>query len=242
MLKPTKPIPDVAIVSCLIDELTGTWIPESLYALFDKKNCRFDYANSDWYAWGADFVRWPHTRNDIYSVRSAYNLSRSSKFFAARSKRGRGMSSAMVDEEKEWKSLWKIKAPGKMKINLWRFAHDCLPSGAQLRRRQIPANDACVFCGRDEDVEHAFLQCTFAREVWHKVKETFSFRLARRDFMSPKTWLFAYLSRATHLEATILAVGCWYIWNARNDARNNQENPDPTRTSLRITAYVDMIV
>jgi hypothetical protein len=155
---------------------------------------------------------------------------------------GRGMSSAMVNEEKEWKSLWKIKAPGKLKINLWHLAHDCLPSGAQLHRRQIPANDACVFCGRDEDVEHVFLQCTFAREVWHKVKETFSFRLVRRDFMSPKMWLFAYLSRATDLEATVLAVGCWHIWNARNDARNNQENPDPTRTSLRITAYVDMIV
>jgi hypothetical protein len=37
MLKPTKPIPDVATVSCLIDELTGTWIPESVYAFFDKK-------------------------------------------------------------------------------------------------------------------------------------------------------------------------------------------------------------
>jgi ribonuclease HI len=140
--------------------------------------------------------------------------------------------------------IWKINAPGKMKIQLWRFAHDCLPSGVQLVRRHIPASDACIFCGREEDVEHAFLQCQFAREVWRCVKNTFSFQLARSDFVSPKLW-FNFLMRASELEATILAVGCWYIWEARNDARNktnNKQTPDPKQTSMKITMYVDMIV
>jgi hypothetical protein len=47
--------------------------------------------------------------------------------------------------------------PNKMKIHLWRFAHDCLPSGVQMIRRQIPTTDACVFFGREEDIEHASL-------------------------------------------------------------------------------------
>jgi hypothetical protein len=101
---------------------------------------------------GDDFVRWPYTKNGLYSVRSAYNLARSDKFFTSRSKRGGGMSSTMADEEKNWKSIWKINAPGKMKIHLWRFAQDCLPTGEQLHRCQIPANYAWIFCGRDEDV------------------------------------------------------------------------------------------
>ena len=100
----------------------------------------------------------------------------------------------------------------------------------------------CIFCGRDEDVEHAFLQCPFAQEVWRMVKGNFSLQLARRDFMSPKHWLFDFLSRATELQATVFAVGAWHIWEARNDARNNQVLPDPRRICTKILVYVDLIV
>jgi hypothetical protein len=36
MFKPLKPIPAAATVSWLIDEQTCTWIPETIYAFFDK--------------------------------------------------------------------------------------------------------------------------------------------------------------------------------------------------------------
>jgi hypothetical protein len=52
---------------------------------------------------------------------------------------GGGMPSDFSDESSLWKKLWKSKAPGKMKITVWRFAHDCLPSGYQLLRRRVPA-------------------------------------------------------------------------------------------------------
>uniref|UniRef100_A0ACD5Y4F7 Uncharacterized protein n=1 Tax=Avena sativa TaxID=4498 RepID=A0ACD5Y4F7_AVESA len=59
--------------------------------------------------------------------------------------------------------------------------------------------------------------------------------------MSPKLWLFDFLSRPKDLESTTLAVGCWHIWEARNDVRNNQVVPNPKQTSLRAVAYIDMI-
>jgi hypothetical protein len=121
------------------------------------------------------------------------------------------MSSVSVDEEKQWKSIWKIKAPGKMKIHLWRFAHDCLPSGVQLERRQVPANDACVFYGREEDIAHSLLLCQFAREVWRSVRQKFSIQLQCRELWSTKQWLFNFLTKASDVEATTLAVGCWHI-------------------------------
>jgi hypothetical protein len=67
---------------------------------------------------GEDFVCWPHSKHGLYTVRSAYNLARSESFFVERSIRGRGMSSTSAHEEKMWKSIWKIKAPSKMKIHL----------------------------------------------------------------------------------------------------------------------------
>jgi hypothetical protein len=36
--RPTiKPIPDAATVQCLIDDQSTTWIPETVYAFFDKE-------------------------------------------------------------------------------------------------------------------------------------------------------------------------------------------------------------
>jgi hypothetical protein len=44
--------------------------------------------------------------------------------FAARSVDGRGLVSDISVEERNGKTFWAIKAPGKMKIPLWRAAHD----------------------------------------------------------------------------------------------------------------------
>jgi hypothetical protein len=115
-----------------------------------------------------------------------------------------------------WKKLWKIKAPRKMVITLWRMAHNCLPTGHQLRRRQIPASDACVFCNREERVEHAMLFCQYAYQVWRDVKATFRVHLRKKEFTNIKVWIFDFLARVDDRAAVTLAVTAWHIWNAWN--------------------------
>jgi hypothetical protein len=80
LVKPLKPIPNVATVHCLIDERTGTWCPETVYAFFDQETADLIMQVQVGRHGGEDFVRWPYTKNGIYSVRSAYNLVRSDKF------------------------------------------------------------------------------------------------------------------------------------------------------------------
>jgi hypothetical protein len=67
-------------------------------------------------------------------------------------------------------------------------------------------------------------------------------KLSRREFTAPKHWLFDYLVNATKVEATVLEVGFWHIWEARNDVRNNGGQPDPQRVCAKTLAYVDMII
>jgi hypothetical protein len=90
---------------------------------------------------GEDFVSWPHTRSSTFSVRLA-NLACADTAFLDHSRKGRGMVSDFQGESKAWKKLWVIKAPGKMQITLWRFAHNYFASGMQLHRRHIPASPA----------------------------------------------------------------------------------------------------
>jgi hypothetical protein len=186
--------------------VTQSWIPETVYAFFDAATAEMILQILIDRHGGTDFVRWSFSKQGIYIVRSAYNFARSDKFFVSRSLAGRGMHSGSMNEEKDWKALWRINAPGKMKIHLWRFAHDCLLSGEQMQRRSIPTSDLCIFCGWSEDIAHSLLTCHFAREVWRLIKQAFNFKLGRGEFMSTKTWLFSFLSQATEVEAIVLAV------------------------------------
>ena len=124
---------------------------------------------------GSDFASWPLARFGQYTVRSAYQLARSDCDAIDRSRPGRGSSSVVVDNSMLWKKLWANKAPGKMKITLWRFAHDCLPCGHQFQKRHIPASTTCVFCNQYETIEHALLRrggmVAAARRGWRWGKE-----------------------------------------------------------------------
>jgi hypothetical protein len=151
------------------------------------------------------------------------------------------MTSNWTRNEKDWKAIWKVKALGKMNIHIWRFAQDCLPSGVQLVKRQIPVNGSCIFCGRSEDIAHAMLFCQIARTVWREIKHIVPMKLDRKSFSSNKQWLFEFLARSSDLQVTTLTVGFWHIWEARNKARNSDVNPDPCHTCGKILAYVDLI-
>lgn len=192
-----SPIPDGTTVDFLIDESVCSWDADVANSVLQIPISRRG---------GEDFVSWPFTRFCDYTVASAYNLARREKFFLDRSKRGGGASSCTEADKIFWKKLWAIKAPGKMKINLWRFAHDCLPSEVQLCRRHISASASCIYCGREETIEHVILFCQFAREVWQEIKTTHHVQLCRKNFTCPRTWLHDFMLRSSDREKMILAV------------------------------------
>jgi hypothetical protein len=135
---------------------------------------------------GQDFVSWPHDKHGVYTIRSAYNLARAVEFFSDRSTAGKGSNSNVDLETKMWKAVWAIQAQNKMKITLWRIIHDCLPTGHQLQQRHIACDVGCVFCGRPERVEHLFVFCPFAREVWDAVKKQYPLHMCRKSVSHAK--------------------------------------------------------
>jgi hypothetical protein len=63
---------------------------------------------------GEDFVSWVHDKHGQYTVRSAYNMARTTIFFSDTARRD--ANSGHEDEESLWKFLWAIQASGKMKM------------------------------------------------------------------------------------------------------------------------------
>jgi ribonuclease HI len=129
-----------------------------------------------------------------------------------------------------------------MKIVLWRFAHNCLPTGQQLKLRNISADDLCCHCGRIETVEHAFLNCQYVVQIWKEVKKRSSFRSLIKHFVSPSQWIFETLAICTETEATILVISFWHIWEARNAVRNGENEVHPHSIVEKTLAYVDMVL
>jgi hypothetical protein len=242
MLKLKVPLLDNQLVSSLILEDSRSWDVELVNTIFSKDVAVQVLQVPISRHGGVDFVSWPHTRFGCYTVRSGYNLARACKFKEQRSANGCGLTSGTEGDSKLWKSLWSVKAPGKMKINLWRFAHDCLPSGHQLQKRHIPACPDCIFCGRHESIEHALLFCQYAREVWEAVRTDYPMNLQRKGFTSTRVWTLDFLERCSDLEATAMVVTTWHIWDARNRFREGEPMMHPRSVAEKALAYIQMII
>jgi ribonuclease HI len=85
------------------------------------------------------------------------------------------------------------------------------------------------------------LFCPFARAVWEGVKKDYNIQLNRKEFSSPKLWLFDFLSKCSSQDGTVLAVAFWHLWDVRNKIREEGISINPSSLAMRIKAYVDMI-
>jgi hypothetical protein len=112
---PLTPLPPDAKVSFLMDSSSSAWDSDMLAHFFLASSISKIPINK---FGGEDFVTWPLDKSGIYTIRSAYNLVRTETFYAKRTAAGQGMSSDHDSKTRNWKALWAIQAPGKMKIVL----------------------------------------------------------------------------------------------------------------------------
>jgi hypothetical protein len=239
---PLSPIPSTAKVRFLMNDSGTEWEVDTVRAFFHTEIAETILNVPISKHGGEDFVSWMHDKHGQYTVRSAYNLARTASFFSDTGAAGRGSCSDRDTETKLWKTVWAIQAPNKMKVVLWSVIHDCLPTCHQLVHRHIPADDRCRFYGQLERVEHLFILCPFTRAIWEVIKEQFRLRLCRKNLVNIKQWMSEFLKRESETSATVLAVTCWHVWEARNELRNDDVQIHPARVTAKVLAYVDMIL
>lgn len=69
-----------------------------------------------------------------------------------------------------WKVLWKLKVPPKVKVFLWRSARNCPPTKSNLLSRGIYVGGECYFCGGGyETVWHSLVDCPFTIACWNSI-------------------------------------------------------------------------
>lgn len=197
-------------VADLIDEEAGTWNMPFIEATFWPVDCErigripLGAITSD------DRLVWHFSKNGIYSVKSAYQLS-----FAM--KEGEGslhMGSSSGAQQERWAELWNLCLPPKIKLFLWRACKNILPHAAELTRRHVISNPMCIHCKEKmETLAHVLMECRGVREIW--ASEPFS--LPQTNSHEPMWSLIHLLKRSVSQELFLVGLVTWWkIWDVRN--------------------------
>ena len=84
-----------------------------------------------------DLWAWHYDKRGLFTVKSAYRMildtKRRREIFLER----RSEQSNYLQEEKGWKTLWKVKVPSKLRLFAWRLARASLPTGEVRMRRKM---------------------------------------------------------------------------------------------------------
>jgi len=108
-----------------------------------------------------DKLIWSGTKNDYFTVRSAYHLE------VERKTRSMGSGSRSVTDNPFWKVIWKLRVPRAVQLFLWRGCNNILPTKEKLFQRKIVTEPFCPQCGVEvETVGHFLWRCASSTAVW----------------------------------------------------------------------------
>ncbi|KAL0438585.1 UNVERIFIED_CONTAM: putative mitochondrial protein [Sesamum latifolium] len=158
---------------------------------------------------GEDFIAWHYTANGKFTARSAYQV--------AVSLANQHHPCPSLPSSPLWKTIWKAKVLGKIRVFTWKFAQNAIPTGANLSHKLRGPVLVCPLCQyEDENIAHIFLHCSFDRKVWglsHIRWELIS------DFRSDSCAWLEHLAQRVPLEEFERTITiCWALWWNRNPA------------------------
>jgi ribonuclease HI len=187
-----------------------------------------------------DFLAWNNTKNGLFSVKSAYHLAMQRKKLF----RGGTESSRSVDYHKSWLAIWDAQVPNKVKVHCWRLIENGLAVGSELSHRKIKDGVVCLACGRTENLTHRFWTCPHSQSAWSYLADH-----TQRRFEAPpkrlschaqlKRWLLGWLGKANGEDISWVFMMLYNLWQARNEARENEKLADPRTVAMRTIAAVE---
>lgn len=199
-------------VSELINPILEQWDEELVTDLFGQEDAK-EILVIPLRSGMVDHVAWHFEPKGVFSVKSTYRLGVSIR--EAKSHSDASSSSETQVNTSKWNKLWCMKLPAKVRIFLWRLAHDSLPTRMNIKRKHVDLDTLCPVCRRlDEDGGHTFLKCKFIKQVWRgmDLEET---RLGLLSLSSADAVVEA-ICKLSFEKQVLVDIGLWDWWNTRN--------------------------
>jgi len=153
-----------------------------------------------------DHLIWKAERNGCYSLQSAYRLCVEELIDVTH-----------LHRPGNWKDIWRLKVPPKIKHLLWRMCRGCLPSRVRLQDKGVTCPTRCVNCNLDhEDLNHIFFECSFAIHVWLSAGIWYEVQNAVVQSNFAVEAIFHLLQHLSTTHQQRFAALCWSLWKHRN--------------------------
>ncbi|KAF7838963.1 Ribonuclease H protein [Senna tora] len=155
---------------------------------------------------GADTVRWKHSSDGVFSVKSAYNLL---------------VWKGPVCKASIWKRIWHWPGPQRIRTFLWLLAKGRLLTNVQRVARKMVSSGVCSRCvGEKETCLHALRDCALIKNVWKRIVHPSKWRLFFS--LNLENWVERNLSEEwgksdSYNWKVIFGVACWWLWKVRNE-------------------------
>lgn len=153
-------------VADLIDPVSGLWdeaLVQDVFSEFDAEAILKLRVNQDL----EDRPAWHFDKKGKFSVKSAYKVAVQKR----ETELGRTASTSEPPSGGvsvfRWEKIWSMEVPNKVKMFMWRLAHNSLAVRRNLVRRGMKEDTLCPMCRRlDEDPGHIFFKCKQVKECW----------------------------------------------------------------------------
>lgn len=134
----------------LVDVNTTWWKTELVKEVFNEEEANMICSLGVSPCRGKDFLAWEHTKNGVFTVRSAYHLA------IERFGKEEGSCSNTHQTQALWKQIWGLKGSRVVKLFLWKACNDILPTREKLFKKKIVSDPLCAICGRGRKHQDMF--------------------------------------------------------------------------------------
>ncbi|WVZ54075.1 hypothetical protein U9M48_004939 [Paspalum notatum var. saurae] len=215
-------------VADLIDPVTGSWDYRLVRDTFlqEDADCILAIPIQEGME---DTLAWHGDPNGKFSVKSAYAL--------VVRRNADASSSTSMQGENIWKSIWNVNVTNKIKMFLWRLAHNSHPVRANIARRGAKIDTLCPMCSRfDEDCGHLFFKCKKVKHVWRSLCLE-DIRLLLTSKASALEVIESILALHEEIKIkVVLLLWCW--WSARNKANQGERCSSTEEVCSSVTYHL----
>ncbi|CAL1400623.1 unnamed protein product [Linum trigynum] len=137
----------------------------------------------------------------------------------------------------DWSRLWHLQLPPKVRVFVWRWGSNILPTGGNLAKRIPEVSDECPFCGLVETQEHITRDCDWAGRIWRPSYLNKLFSMG--EDQNCVSWICELLDQAKDEEICEFLITVWFIWKERNNHQFNNRKLEEWEVVERAQLYLE---
>jgi hypothetical protein len=139
--------------------------------------------------------------------------------------------------------MWRVKIPLRVKNFLWLVLKKSILTKHVLLKRGGKCIKNCLFCGKEESINHLFFACPLARYIWNIVSCATGLKCqfdnVENSFI---VWLKGFGGKKRKMLSVGVDVVLWGIWKTRNLACFEHEWPsNPIEVLQRICYWINWL-